>query len=51
MGPRGRAADLRRCEDRLRQVSGPVASSSYATCAGGPATSFAARKTGFRRER
>ena len=51
MGPKERAADLRRCEDKLRQISGPVASSSCATCTGRPATKFAARKAGCRRER
>src|ERR1700730_18769969 len=51
VGAKERATDLRRCADKLRRLSGPVASLSCATWRSRPATSFAARKTGTRRGR
>jgi hypothetical protein len=50
MGAKERAADLRRCEDELRQVSGPVVVLRRHVYRP-PGDDFAARKTGFRRER
>jgi hypothetical protein len=51
MGAKERAADLRRGEGKLGQVSGPAASSSSANVYWPLGDDFAARKTGFRRER